>query len=179
MKTNKEIYKELSKKYSDEELIEGYLVNELLDDKEQKEAEEEFRRLRVQRLKEMSSQEILISEILQMKYLLEAYFKLNKYNSSYSFSNQLRNYIEVTKKSNKEIAENLDIHPTKLSRILNERENPNIELMYRLGIHSDGEIPAHYWWRLYSIEFENRLRTDMEKKLDEEKKVKGQLDIRA
>lgn len=179
MKTNKEIYKELSKKYSDEELIEGYLLNEVLDDKEQKEAEEEFRRLRVQRLKEMSSQEILISEILQMKYLLEAYFKSNKYNSSYSFSNQLRNYIEITKKSNKEIAENLDIHPTKLSRILNGRENPNIELMYRLGIHSDGEIPAHYWWRLYSIQFENKLRTDMEKKLDEEKKVKGQLDIRA
>lgn len=179
MKTNKEIYKELSKKYSDEELVEGYLVNEVLDDKEQKEAEEEFRRLRAQRLKEMSSQEVLISEILRMKYLLEAYFKSNKYNTSYSFSNQLRNYIEITKKSNKEIAENLDIHPTKLSRILNGRENPNIELMYRLGIHSDGEIPAHYWWRLYSIQFENKLRTDMEKKLDEEKKVKGQLDIRA
>jgi len=114
-----------------------------------------------------------------MKFLLQSYFKSGAYKSTFSFANQLRRYIEITRKNNKEIAENLDIHPTKLSRILNEKENPNKELMYRLGVHSDGEIPAHYWWRLYSIQFEHQLRTDMEKKLNEEKKVKGQLDIRA
>ena len=70
-------------------------------------------------------------------------------------------------------------HPTKLSRILNEKENPNIELMYRLGKHSDGELPVHYWWRLFSRQLENKIKTDLEKKLDEASKVKGHLDIRA
>jgi len=179
MKTNKEIYEELSKKYSEDELVEGFVFNESLGDQEQKEAEEEFRRLRLERLKNMNAQEVLVSKILQMKYLLNAYFKSNKYESKYSFSNQLRSYIDITKKSNKEIAENLDIHPTKLSRVLNEKENPNIELMYRLEVHSDGELPVHYWWRLYSREFEHKIKTDMEKRLTEAGKVKGQLDIRA
>ena len=179
MKTNKEIYQELSKKYSDEELVEGFVFNETLDDKEQKEAEAEFRRLRAERLKNMTPQEILVSKILQMKYLLRDYFKSDKYDPNYSFANQLKRYIEITEKSNKEIAENLDIHPTKLSRILNEKENPNIELMYRLGIHSDGEIPTHYWWRIYSRQYENKIKKDMEKKISEAEKVKGQLNIRA
>ena len=179
MKKNKEIYKELSKKYSDEELVEGFVFNETLGDKEQKEAEAEFRRLRAERLKNMSSQEILVSKILQMKYLLRAYFKSDKYDPNFSFANQLKRYIEITNKNNKEIAENLDIHPTKLSRILNEKENPNIELMYRLEVHSDGEIPSHYWWRIYSRQYENKIKKDMEKKIDEAKKVTGQLNVRA
>lgn len=179
MKSNKEIYEELSKKYSDEELVEGFVFNETLDDKEQKKAEEDFRKLRLERLNNKSAQEILVGKILQMKFLLQDYFKSNNYDPSYSFPNQLRTYINITTKSNKEIAENLDIHPTKLSRILNNKENPNIELMYRLEIHSDGVLPVHYWWRLHSRAFEHKIKTDMEKRLNEAKKVKGQLDIRA
>ena len=179
MKTNKDIYKELSKKYTDEELVDGFVFNEVLEDREQREAEEEFRKLRAERLKKMTSHEILVSNVLQMKYLLQAYFKADNYDSTYSFSNQLRNYISITKRSNKEIAGNLDIHPTKLSRILNGKENPNIELMYRLGRHSDGELPAYYWWRLYSQELENKIKKDLEKKMEESRKVKDHLDIRA
>ncbi len=179
MKKNKEIYEELSKVYTDEELVEGYLINETLEPEEQKKAVEEFRRLRLERLKSMSEQEILISKVLQMKFLLKSYFQEDNFDPNFSFANQLKAYINITNRSNKEIAENLDIHPTKLSRILNEKENPNIELMYRLGKHSDEEIPAYYWWRIYSKQFENKIKTDLEKKLNETKKVKGQLDIRA
>ena len=178
-KKNKDIYNKLREKYTDEEIADGILFSEPLEEKEQKEVEEEFRILRAERLKNMSQKEVLVGKILQMKYLLKSYFKAEKYNPTNSFSNQLRTYIKITNRSNKEIAENLDIHPTKLSRILNEKENPNIELMYRLEKHSDGELPAYYWWKLYSIQLEHKIKTDLEKKLAEGRKVKNHLNIRA
>ena len=179
MKKSEKIYKELSKKYTDEEIVESFVFNEDLDPEEQRKVEEEFRRIRMERLKNMSESDILTANLIKIKLRIKDYFKGNKFEEKFSFSNQLKEYIKITKRSNKEIAENLNIHQTKLSRIINGRENPNIELMYRLEEHSSGELPAFYWWRLYSKELEYKIRTDLEKKLEEAKKVKGSLPVRA
>lgn len=178
MKNNTEkIYKKLSEQYTDEEIVESVLFNETLDAKEQKKVDEEFRKIRLERLKNMSPKDILIGKMMQMKSLIKRYFQQNSYDDKYSFPNQLKHYIKLTTRNNKEIATNLGIHPTKLSRIINGKENPNIELMYRLEKHSDGELPAHYWWRLYSRELEHQIRTDLERKLEEGSKVTGWLEI--
>ena len=178
MKTNKEIYEELSKQYSDEELVESVYISEDLSPEEQKKVDEEFRKIRLERLKNMTPRDILLSNLLQMKYRMEDYFRQPAFMSVFSFANQLRYYIKISKRSNKEIASNLDIHPTKLSRILNGKENPNVELMYRLEEHSEGELPAYYWWRLFSRELENEIKTDLNAKLTEAQKVKHGLEIR-
>lgn len=177
MKTNKEIFEELSRQYTEEELVESILFNEEVDPGEQKEAEEEFRKLRLERLKQASPQEKLLSKLLQMKYLMQAYFRIEKYDSTFNFSNQLKQYINISDRSNKEIAGHLNVHPTKLSRLLNGKENPNIEFMYRLEKHSGGELPAHYWWRLFSRQFEHEIKMDLETKLHEAEKVKQSLQL--
>lgn len=179
MKTSDDIYKELKKKYTDEEIAEGFVFNETLPPAEQAAVDEAFLKIRLERLKNMSDQERLIANLLQFKYLTKRYLEQDEYDEAYSFANQLRKYIKVTNRNNKEIASDLDIHPTKLSRILNDRENPNIELMYRLEKHSSNEIPTYYWWRLYSRELEHRIRTDLQKKMDEASKVKNPLEVRA
>jgi plasmid maintenance system antidote protein VapI len=176
-KTEK-IYKELRKKYTDEEIVESVLFNEKLGAKEQKDIDEEFKIIRLMHLNNMSAQAKLAGSVFQMKILMKKYFGQEVFNEQYSFSNQLKKYIKLTGRNNKEIAQNLDIHPTKLSRIINGRDNPNIELMYRLEKHSDGELPAHFWWRLYSRELEYQIRTDLKKKLEEAGKVKDYLVIR-
>jgi len=51
--------------------------------------------------------------------------------------------------------------------------------MYRLEKHSNEELPAHHWWRLYAIESEHVIRTDLQKKIDEGKKVSNVLKISA
>lgn len=172
-------YNKLRQKYTDEEIADSVLFNEELSATDQKEVNEEFRKLRLERLKNMTPKEILIGNIMQMKLLIKHYFQKDTYEEAFSFSNQLKKYIKLTNRNNKEIANNLDIHPTKLSRIINGKENPNIELMYRLEKHSDGELPAHYWWRLYSKELENQIKTDLEKKINEANKVTDFLKIRA
>ena len=179
MKKSEKIYKELSKKYTDEEIVESFVFNEDLDPEEQKKVEEEFRKLRMESLRNMSEADILAANLIKIKLRIRSYFKRDKFEEAFSFSNQLKEYIKITNRSNKEIARNLNIHPTKLSRIINGREDPNVELMYRLEEHSGGELPAFYWWRLFSKELEHQIRTNMEKKLEEAKKVKGSLQFRA
>ncbi len=179
MKNSTKKYNELRKKYTDEEIADSVLFNEELSIEEQKEVDEEFRKIRLERLKSMTPKEILIGNMMQMKLLMKQYFEKDTYEEAFNFSNQLKQYIKLSNRSNKEIAQNLDIHPTKLSRIINAKENPNIELMYRLEKHSDGELPAHYWWRIYSKELEYQIKTDLEKKISEANKVTDFLKIRA
>jgi len=172
------VYRKLREKYTDEEIVDSVLFNEDLSAKEQREVDEEFRKIRLERLSSMTAKDKLIGDMMQMKILIKKYFRQELYDEQYSFANQLKRYIKLTNRSNKEIAENLDIHPTKLSRIINGRDNPNIELMYRLEKHSDGQLPAHYWWRLHARELEYQIRTDLEKKLNEASKVTDYLEIR-
>lgn len=173
------IYKKLSKQYTDQEIVEGFVFNETLNVEEQSKVDRAFREERLNRLKSMSDEERRYGNLLQMKYLLLEYFSLDKYDAAYSFSSQLKKYIEITGKSSKKVAEELSLHPTRLSRLSNGREHPNVELMYRLEEHSRGELPAHFWWKVYSIGLEHEIRTDLETKLIEANKVKHRLDVRA
>lgn len=175
MKKNKKIYEHLSEQYSDEEMVENFVFSEVLDAEEQQRVDEEFRQLRLQRLKEMSPQQQLLGRLMKMKMLMQDYFKIQKFLPEYSFSNQLKYYIKAIGKTHKEFAGDIGLHATKLSRILNGKENPNAELMHRLEKHSSGYLPAFYWWRLHARRLEHLLRTDLEKKLEEGEKVKNPL----
>ena len=180
MKKSEKIYKELSKVYTDEEIVENFVFNDdSLSEEEQRKADKEFRELRLSRLKNMTESEILYGNLMKLKLRIRSYLAENKYQEEYTFSNQLKLYSQLINKSNKEFAEDLGIHQTKFSRIVNGKENPNIDLMYRLEEHSSGEIPAHHWWRLYSLELEHKIKTDLERKIAESKKVKNPIQLRA
>ena len=120
-------YEDLRKELSDEEIAESFVFRSTLNAEEKKQADEEFRKLRFERLKEMSDEQILQSELMRMKLLMKDYFNQSEFITSYSFSSQLKQYISLLKKSSTDFATDLDIHKTKLSRILNDKESPNLE----------------------------------------------------
>lgn len=171
-------YEDLSKKLSDEEIAESFVFRSAMTGEERNQADEEFRRLRFERLKEMSDDQILQGELVRMRLLMKDYFKQPEYMESYSFPNQLKKYIGLLKKTRADFAADLDIHKTKLSRILNNKENPNIELMYRLEHHSGNMIPATYWYKLHSRKLEEDIRMDEIKRAEEYKRVKNRLEFR-
>lgn len=75
MKNNTEkIYKKLRKRYTDEEIVESVFFNEVLSPQEQKEVDEEFRKIRLERLNSMTLREKLIGNMMQMKLLMRRYF---------------------------------------------------------------------------------------------------------
>ncbi len=59
MKKVEEVYQELKKRYTEEEIAESFIFSEPLPDLEQKEVIEEFLRIRMERLHSMTEAEIL------------------------------------------------------------------------------------------------------------------------
>lgn len=179
MKKSEEVYKELKKKFTDEEITDSFVFSVELPKDEAKAVHEEFLRLRFEKMNARSENERIALELFAFKLRLKEYFEGGKYRDDFAFSKQLKKYIGITRRNNLEVAQNLGIHKTKLSRIVNNRENPNIDLMYRLEEHSGREIPAFYWWRLYSRELEHSIKTDYNRRTKEASKVGNPLNVRA
>lgn len=180
MSKSEQIYEQLSQLYTDEEIVKGFVFNDdSLSDEEEKEAMQQFRKMRLNQLKNMSKSEILLGKMMKLKLSILKYLESNTYQEAYSFGKQLQLYAEVVNKSHKDFAGDLGIHHTTLGNIANGKEHPSIDLMYRLEEHSRGEIPAHHWWRLHALELEYRIRTDLESKIKEAKKVKNQIQLTA
>lgn len=171
-------YEELSKIYSDKEIAESFVFRSNMTAEEKAIADEEFRKLRFEQLKNMSDEQILKGELLRMKLLMKDYFDQSSFIEEYSFSNQLRKYISLLKKTMVDFSSDIDIHKTKLSRILNNRENPNVELMYRLEHHSGKMIPATYWYRLFAKKQEEEIKNNNDKRIIEYQRVKNELSFK-
>ena len=179
MSKHEKIYQQLREECSDEEIAAAYVFPDDLDQREKEEIEEEFKKLRLKALRERTEEQRLLAEIMRMKLLMRDYFERSGYEEEFSFSKQLENYLKILGRSQKEFAEEIDLHPTKLSRLLNDRENPNVELAYRLEIHCGSIIPAIYWWKLHAKKIEEDVRTDQERRKIESEKVRNQLRFRA
>lgn len=179
MKKFEKIYKELRKKYTDEEIAESMLIPQDLTAKEKKKADEELLAFRFKMLKEQSEDKRIYSELLRFKYLMEDYIKGKIYDEERTFGKQLEEYIRILRRTKKRISEDLDIHYTRLSRIINDREEPNIEVIYRLEKHSANLIPALYWWKLVTKKQEHIIKKDKKMRKKEASKVKNGVKIRA
>lgn len=171
-------YKSLRKYLSDEEIAESYVLRSTMTADEKLQAEEEFRKLRMERLKSMSDAQILQSELLRMKLLIKEYINQNAFLPEFSFANQLKKYVELLKVPHSKFAEDIHIHKTKLSRLIHAKDHPNEELMYRLEIHSGSMIPATYWYRLHTKKIEEEIKTNQEKRATESEKVKNELNFK-
>lgn len=179
MKLLDNIYYELKKQLTDQEIAEGYVFPADLEQQEKESIEAEFRALRLKALNERSDEQRLLSAIMRMKLQIKDYLERNDFEKEFSFALQLEQYIKIIGRSQKDFAAEIDLHPTKLSRLLSGRDNPNNELVYRLEKHCDNIIPAIYWWKLYAKQLENVIRTDELSRKIEWNKVKNNLKFRA
>lgn len=179
MKKYEKIYNELSKKYTDEEIGEAMLIPENLTEEEKKKADEELLAFRFKLLQEQTEEERVYSDLLRFKYQMEDYLKKGIYTDEKSFGKHLEEYARILKRTKKKLSEDLDVHYTRLSRIINDREEPNIELTYRLDIHSGNLIPAIYWWKLMIKKQAAAIKKDKETREKEAARVSNAIKFRA
>lgn len=179
MKKYEKIYKELKKKYTDEEIADSMLIPQDLSNEEQKIANEELKAFRFKLLRERTEEQRIYSDLLRFKFLMEDYIKKAVYDQENCFGKQLEEYVRILKRTKKSLSEDLDIHYTRLSRIINDREEPNIELMYRLEKHSGNLIPALYWWKLVTKKQEFIIKQDQKTRKKEASRVKNAVKFRA
>ena len=167
------IYQKLKKEYTDEEIVDSMLIPADLTEQESKTLAEEMKDIRFQKLREMTDEDRILSDIMRLRFDIENYLKKNRFSFEKTFGKYLEEYIRILKKSRKEISEDLAVHYTKLSRIINDKEEPNIELTYRLDKHSGNLIKAELWWKLLIKKQEFILSKDDETRQKEEAKVKN------
>ncbi len=169
------IYKKLKKQYSDKEIVDSMLIPQDLTEKEKKELAKEMKEIRMQKLRETTQEEIILSDVMRLRFQIENYIKKGPFSFDKTFGKYLEEYLRIIKKSRREISEDLSVHYTKLSRIINDKEEPNIELSYRLEKHSGGLINAELWWKLMIKKHEFIISRDEETRIKEHKKVKNPL----
>ncbi|MCB0580935.1 MAG: hypothetical protein KDD10_16685 [Phaeodactylibacter sp.] len=169
------IYQKLREKYSDEEIVDSMLIPADLTENEKKELAEEMKAIRMQKLRETTEEDRILSDVVRLRFQIEDYVKKQHFSFQQTFGKYLEEYIRITKKSRREIAEDLSIHYTKLSRIINDKEEPSIELSYRLEKHSGGIIRAELWWKLMVKKQAFIISRDEETRKSEQEKVKNPL----
>jgi len=179
MKKYEKIYQELRKTHSDEEIADAMLIPEDLTKEEQEEADEELRVFRFKLLQNQTEGERIYSDLLRFKYQMEDYIKDGLFVEDKSFGKHLEEYARILKRTKKRLSEDLNIHYTRLSRIINDREEPNIELTYRLEKHSDNMIPALFWWKLIIKKQEAFIKKDQKTRTEEASKVTNPIKFRA
>ncbi len=175
MKKYEKTYKKLRQKYTDEEIADSMLIPKDLTDEERRKADEELLAFRLKLLREQTDEQRIYSDLLRFKFLMEDYIKNNFYDPQKSFGKHLEEYVHILKRTKKRLSEDLNIHYTRLSRIINDREEPNIELIYRLEKHCANLIPALLWWKLVAMKQEHIIKQDKKTRKLEGSKVKNAL----
>ena len=169
----KRMYEKLRKQYTDKELAEAFVFPPDMDEEEKKKADEEFWEFRRKQMLNRTSEEKILSSLLSIKYHIEDYAKERQFDEGQGVGHYLHEYMNAVNRKQKELAEDIDIHPTRLSRILNGKERLSLSVAYRLEKHSGGTIPAILWWRLVQKEIEQEIRADKKMKEKEMSKVKN------
>ena len=171
MKKYEKIYQNLRKKYTDEEIIDSMLIPEDLTKGEREKADNELRAFRFQLLQKQTEKQRIYSDLIKLKFQIENYIYDEDYSAEKSFGKFLEAYVRILKITKKELSKSLNIHYTRLSRLFNDREEPNVELMYRLDKHSGNLIPALLWWRIMSKKQEYIIKKDVKTRKKEASKV--------
>jgi plasmid maintenance system antidote protein VapI len=167
-------YKEIEKQYSPEEIAESLVFPGTKDPKEREALLEKFRKYRKKISDKQSEKSKLISQLLQLKFLIEDYLKGDTFNKEYHFGYFLKEYITRIEKKNNQFADEIDVKPTELSQVINKRRKPTEKLIFRLDIHSNKNFPALMWFKLLEKERAYELKhnkgiIDSEKKYVKEK----------
>lgn len=168
-------YEDLSKLYTDEEIVEGFILRTSLGEAEKEEAHKEFLKLRMEQLKNITPSAILFSNLMRMKIQIEDYIEKDIYDERFLFAKQLEEYLSIIKKKQKEFAQEIDMHPAQLNRIIRGKENPSIDLFYRIEKHSDGILKAIKLYRLHVLKLETEIKLNQEQRQLQYDRVKTKL----
>ncbi|MFT5169014.1 MAG: plasmid maintenance system antidote protein VapI [Saprospiraceae bacterium] len=179
MKKYEKIYKKLRKEMTDEEIADSMLIPQDMTEEEQRKSNEEIKAFRFKLLRERTEEQRIYSDLLRFKFLLENYINKEPFSEEKSFGKNIEEYVRILNRTKKSLSEDLDVHYTRLSRLINDREEPNIELMYRLEKHSGNLIPAIYWWKLVAKKQEHIIKQDLRTRKKEGAKVKNAIEYRA
>lgn len=136
-------------------------------------ADQELKLLRFKKLNQLSEDKRIYAELLRLRYEITDYLDLGVFDPDHSFGNYLKKYLHILNLKRREFSENISLHETKFSRIINDKENPGLAILYRLEEHSDKIISASTWWNLVTRKVENDIKHNSKDRKTQSKKVRN------
>lgn len=120
---------------------------------------------RLNRMKNLSKEEIIRAKLLQLKYKMEESLSNSNKNQNQTFSQYLAIYVDVLYTRRNDFASDLGVSPVILSQVINSHREPGKEFILRLMIHSEkvyqrvGKFNHEIWYQIFLNE---KLRITME-----------------
>ena len=170
-------FKKLEKEFSHKEIAEAYVFPDDSSKEQRDQSLDLFWAYRKKIIDKQTTEEKLILQILQLKFLMQDYINSSEYNEKLKFGFFLKEYISSLEVKNKEFADDICIKPTELSHYISNRRKPNEQFIIKLEIHSNKNIPAIYWYKILEKENEHDLITDLDIRKQEQKRVKNKLEF--
>jgi len=149
-----------------------------LNDNEKAKADEELRTLRLNRLKKITEPQKLYADLISLKYSILDYLEIGLFSKEYLFSEFLKKYVSITNTTRRKLAENLGVHETKFSKVINNKENPGLGFLYRIEEHSNSLFPASILWQLVAKKMMLEIDSNTDEKKKQSKLVKNKLNLR-
>jgi transcriptional regulator with XRE-family HTH domain len=167
--------KNVTEKYSGEELVESFIFRNRLSALEEKQVANDIAAARA-KLKAQGKDHSLRFKLLQLKYQMEdsvnSPFKVHS-----SFGYFLKKYVDILNLKRYQFADEISIDATYLSQLINRHRSPSEEIIIRLELHSRNLINALTWFKLVEKEKENEIETDKSMRQKEKKYVKGMVEL--
>lgn len=110
---------------------------------------------RLERMKNLSKEQILRAKLLQLKLKMEDYLKKPVYDNQNHFAQFLKLYIDTIYSKRIDFAKDINVTANFLSKIINSHREPKEEFILKLMIHSEkafehvGEFHKKTWYQVY------------------------------
>lgn len=164
-------------KHTPGEQAEAYVYPVTLTPAQKKEADKQLKAARAKVQSEMTAEDKLTSDILQLRFRLEDYLNNEKFDPRLKFSHFLKAYVQLLNKKRKVFAREINIDETELSQLINDHRHPSENIIIRLELHSNKVIPAIAWYKLIEREKEHYIITNKTIRKQEEKHVSNRLTV--
>lgn len=126
--------------------------------KSKKESESEAALLmeaRLERMKNLSKDQIIRAKLMQLKLKMEEYIKQPENDTKSQFSNFLKMYIDTIYANRNKFANDINVSAIKLSQIINNHRKPKDDFLKKLMIHSEKvykdicKFQKETWYQVY------------------------------
>jgi hypothetical protein len=110
---------------------------------------------RLERMKNLSKDQIIRAKLMQLKLNMEAFIKQPIYEHRNYFSEFLESYVDTLYAKRSFFAKDIDITPTQLSQVINNHRAPQDEFILRLMLHSEKvyenicDFPQKTWYEVF------------------------------
>ena len=123
--------------------------------KEKKQDSVTLMQARLHRMKNLPKEQVIRAKLLQLKLKMENYLKEPVYDNQHHFADFLETYVDAIYSKRREFANDINVTPVFLSKVINSHREPKEEFILKLMIHSEkvfekmGEFQKKTWYQIY------------------------------